>query len=126
MRPSCRAMRCSIATGLRGYLRDAMSYVRFGEDGSDVYVFTSATGLECCACALQLREWVENAAHPLGRYLKEVGPHVEQAFRSNHEMIAHLELHIAAGDSVPDYVFTRLRDPADAAENERIWAEDRI
>jgi hypothetical protein len=103
-----------------------MSYVRFGEDGSDVYVFTSATGLDCCACFLQPRQWVEDAARPFGGYLKEVGPHVEQAFRSNHEMIAHLELHLAAGDRVPDFVLTPLRDPADAAENDRIWAEDRV
>jgi hypothetical protein len=103
-----------------------MSYIRFGEDGSDVYVFTSSTALECCACVLQPREWVADAAHPFGGYLKEVGPHVQQEFATNDAMIAHLELHVAAGDCVPGHVFTRLRDPSDAAENERIWAEGRV
>ena len=29
-----------------------MSYCRFGWQGSDVYVFESASGLECCGCKL--------------------------------------------------------------------------
>jgi len=80
-----------------------MSYARFGCDGSDVYVFTSTAGLECCGCALE-----DATAVPV--------------FESNVAMIAHLERHVAAGHVVPDNCLERLRDPKDAAENERIWA----
>jgi hypothetical protein len=79
-----------------------VSYARFGADGSDVYVFTSSVGLECCGCILQAREDV---------------------FDSNEGMIAHLLTHIAAGHCVPDYALARLHDPEDAAVNQRIWKE---
>lgn len=71
-----------------------MSYVRFGSDGSDVYVYLSDRGLECCGCRL-----------------------VERGFTaaSTEEMVTHLAEHTAAGDGVPDYVVPDLR--ADDAEN---------
>lgn len=77
-----------------------MSYTRFGGD-SDVYVFTSGAGIECCGCILR-------------------APHV---FQSNAEMLVHLERHRAAGHAVPEDAMEQLRDPEDAAENERIWAD---
>jgi len=99
-----------------------MSYVRFAEDGSDVYVFASNVGIECCGCPLQKREWVEDGRPPLGGYLKAVGEIVPDTFTSNDGMIEHLERHRATGHVVPEYVFDRLRDPKDARENRRIWA----
>jgi len=100
-----------------------VSYARFGSDGSDVYVFTSSTGLECCGCILQKREWIDDPTRPiLHGYLRAVGEIVPHVFDSNAGMIAHLELHTAAGHDVPEDAMERLRDPEDAAENERIWA----
>ena len=70
-----------------------MSYIRFGEDSSDVYVFLSDRGLECCGC------------------------HLVSGFvaGSTQAMDDHLQTHRAAGDTVPDYVVSDLR--ADDARN---------
>jgi hypothetical protein len=100
-----------------------MSYARFGWDGSDVYVFTSSEGIECCGCILQASEWVAEPASPLGGYLRPVGPVIETCFRSNAAMLAHLAGHTAAGHTVPADCIERLSDPDDAAANERIWRE---
>lgn len=78
-----------------------MSYARFGDD-SDVYVYVSDRGLECCWCTLQPKS---------------------ETFRSNAAMIVHLEEHQASGHVVPERVFVRLRDPKDVARNEAIWQE---
>lgn len=101
-----------------------MSYCRFGE-GSDVYVFASDVGLECCGCLLQDQEWVEDERALFGGYLKDIGEIIPHVFQSNHEMIEHLEKHVAAGHAVPDRAFARLRDPVDAEENLRWWAAHR-
>lgn len=98
-----------------------MSYARFGWDGSDVYVFTSSQGIECCACVLQKYRWQNNPGSILGGYLKEVPPIIPKIFRSNAEMITHLGLHRAAGHTVPQHAFDRLADPADAEANLAIW-----
>jgi hypothetical protein len=67
-----------------------MSYVRFGEDGSHMYVFMAVGSaehpggwLECCSCWLQVRSY--------------------QAF-STAEMVEHLRMHVVAGDCVRDHV----------------------
>jgi hypothetical protein len=68
-----------------------MAVCRFGED-SDVYVYYSTQGgIECSRCSL------------LGNSL----------YRANneHEMIAHLNKHKAAGDHVPADAFERLAHP---------------
>lgn len=57
-----------------------MSYVRQGQDGSDVYVIGS-DAYECCGCA---------------------------SFQTAENMLIHLHRHRANGDCVPEYVFTRL------------------
>ncbi len=101
-----------------------MSYARFGADGSDVYVFTSSRALECCGCVLQKREWVDDPTRSRG-YMKHVGEIIEDEFDSNAGMIEHLERHVAAGHEVPDHTFARLRDPEDAAENQRTWVKYR-
>lgn len=101
-----------------------MSYARFGWDGSDVYVFTSSTGLECCGCLLQEREWVDDPTHSILKgYLKAVGEIVPHVFTSNQGMIDHLMLHRERGQTVPEDALARLRDPADEIANKAIWAE---
>ena len=77
-----------------------MSYCRFGWDGSNVYVFVSRRGIECCGCLLGQPDLVT---------------------RSANEMIEHLEAHRAAGHTVPQYAMDRLADPEDQRENEAIW-----
>lgn len=73
----------------------AMSYARFGCDGSDVYVYASGDGVvTCCGCSL--------------------GDSWNFALR---EMVAHLREHEARGDHVPKYVFERLeRELAEDSE----------
>lgn len=64
-----------------------MSYVRFGSEGSDVYVYLDVSGyLCCCACHL--------------------GDHWEH--RSTDAMIAHLQEHRDAGHCVPQFCIDRL------------------
>ena len=64
-----------------------MSYVRFGWDGSDVYVFDSCSGrIECCGC----------------RFGNAFNCGVPE------EMIAHLATHRRAGHFVPEYAITNL------------------
>jgi hypothetical protein len=67
-----------------------MSLIRFGEQNSDVYVYQSDRGLECCGCSFV------SADHC-------------QSPKTSEEMIRHLELHRLAGDVVPEKAFERLR-----------------
>ncbi len=73
-----------------------MSYCRFARD-SDVYVFESELGIECCRCRLLG-----------GRWFRVQGPA---------EIIAHLLEHRAAGHKVPESALDELREevaaPAD-------------
>lgn len=57
-----------------------MSYARFGWDGSNVYVFASSSGIECCGCILS-----------------------ESSFRTTDPalMLSHLLEHRQTGDVVP-------------------------
>lgn len=74
-----------------------MSYARFGEEGSSVYVYMHVEGwLECCWCDL-----IRDAA-------------CFEA-RSTAEMVEHLRKHEEAGDVVPPGVIAELE--ADDAEN---------
>lgn len=67
-----------------------MSYVRFGSDGSDVYVFDHVAGhIECCYCSLLPRDNGERGFFECN---------------TSEEMIAHLNEHIQAGHCVPDWV----------------------
>lgn len=66
-----------------------MSYARWGQHDSDVYVFLSTSGkLECCGCSLS-DEWT---------------------YDSTDAMIAHLREHQAAGDHVPADCIARLEE----------------
>jgi hypothetical protein len=63
-----------------------MSYCRFAWDGSDVYVFESARGLECCGCRLQ-QDFVTDEPE---------------------DMIVHLAQHRRAGHFVPIHAIEGL------------------
>jgi len=62
-----------------------MSIVRWGVDGSDVYIYSVEEGIwECCACK---------------------APGAKENFRGNEvEMLTHLDNHRKKGDCVPDWV----------------------
>lgn len=67
-----------------------MAYIRFGTEGSEVYVFPHVGGwYECCGCGMN-----------------------PGSFRCDTvaEMIGHLEEHRAAGYVVPEGAFQRLRE----------------
>lgn len=65
-----------------------MSYCRFGWEGSDVYVFESAQGIQCCGCKF-------------GKEFTTSEPE---------QMILHLALHRRAGHFVPDSAILSLWD----------------
>lgn len=65
-----------------------MSYCRFGWDGSEVYVFESAQGIECCGCKF-------------GKEFTTSEPE---------QMILHLAIHRRAGHFVPDSAIMTLWD----------------
>lgn len=69
-----------------------MSYVRFGADGSDVYVFhcASADVIECCGCAIT------------------PSPAPNPAYARRSEVINHLLEHQHAGHVVPRWVLEGL------------------
>jgi hypothetical protein len=81
-----------------------MSYSRFGCDGSDVYIFPSDRGLECCVCPLTS---------------------TRQSFvcRTIREMEEHVEAHRAAGQFVPESVIPEIRGDKQWLLDERIIAE---
>lgn len=78
-----------------------MSYCRFAWGGSEVYVYVSREGIECCGCNLERSDLVT---------------------RSATEMIEHLNKHRAAGQVVPQEALDRLADPQDNAANQAMWA----
>ena len=77
-----------------------MSYCRFGFD-SDVYVFESDRGYECCGCILKGESWLDgwNSVRTLG------------------EMIEHLMLHKTKGHMVPDDVIETMREEICSTDN---------
>lgn len=70
-----------------------MSYCRFWWDDSDVYVYESDRGIECCGCKL---------------------PEYARGYTADdpEEMIAHLLLHRERGHTVPEYALETLREEA--------------
>lgn len=94
-----------------------MSYVRFAEDGSDVYVIETVECLECVFCSLQEYEKVEDPSNvPFGFRLRPVG--VQNRFTTTAGMLEHLAAHRAAGHTVPESAFAELR-----ADQDRLDAE---
>lgn len=67
-----------------------MSIIRFGEQDSDIYVYLSSDGWECCGCCFA------SEGHRV-------------MLKTNEEMIRHLELHRLTGDVVPEKAFSELR-----------------
>ena len=68
-----------------------MSFVRFGEDGSNVYVYDDVGGyVTCCFCALN--------------------PDADFHTTDLDAMLVHLTEHRAAGHHVPGWLDDELRD----------------
>ncbi len=71
-----------------------MSYCRFAWQGSDVYVFLSDQGFECCGCSL-------SKTFTCG---------------TPEEMIAHLGVHRRAGHFVPEHAIMGLWEDIPGAQ----------
>lgn len=67
-----------------------MSYARWGQEGSSVYVFGTGDRLVCMHCKLVPFEEDYSTPYP-------------------GEMIAHLLKHREKGDTVPEFALERLR-----------------
>ena len=94
-----------------------MSYARFGWEGSDVYVFATPSGgeevIECCGCNLATPIKLDP---PLVDLFGIVHEYSSSSFYADYpgEMISHLNIHIAKGQTVPEYTLDRLREEDDA------------
>lgn len=78
-----------------------MSFVRFGTDGSQVYIYDDVyQGLRCCGCALHPDPWGSFAFGDDGHA----------------ELLAHLAEHRSAGHVVPDWVDDEIRADAGGAQ----------
>lgn len=77
-----------------------MSYCRFGEEGSEVYMYLGVK-IVCCACLLQPIQRIEATT---GSY----GIHEDKEFDTIGAAIAHLNVHERAGHKVPKKAYTRL------------------
>ena len=96
-----------------------MSYVRFGVDGSQVYVYPDVAGyVRCCGCGLTKRlpdrsdEELAALWVPLGMDREAWGrKRWEPDFHTTDldAMLAHLAEHRQAGHRVPDWVDDDLR-----------------
>lgn len=89
-----------------------MSYVRWGNDGSSVYVFANSAGyVECCGCSFESRQ-VAPYKNFFGIELDfEMG---SAELNSPSEVVEHMQRHRDAGDHVPDYMFDEtLYQPED-------------
>lgn len=80
-----------------------MSVIRFGEEGSDVYVYASVKGYwECCGC----------------RLVKEQS---QSQFYTADGMILHLQYHLSCGDVVPESAIRRLEKRR--SEELKVWVD---
>lgn len=70
-----------------------MAYARQGPD-SDVYVFATDAGYECCGCPMQ-------------------GEPMIAEFATAEELITHLERHMSRGDKVPPDCIPTIRADLD-------------
>lgn len=73
----------------------SLSYARFGEDGSDVYVFHSLEDMFLCVgCRIETTETGDMTA--------------SFACHTREEMLAHLRAHLVLEHKVPDRAIDRL------------------
>ena len=85
-----------------------MSIVRWGSDGSDLYIYqTIGTEIVCCGCLLMAEEPFSDG---IGR--------LSFTCDSFDKMISHVQEHINAGHTVPDYVIPELERRRDVSEEE--------
>ena len=73
-----------------------MSYVRWGVDGSAVYVIGCAKGWQCVGCA-----GPDAQSEDMGKFL------------------AHLDWHRKQGQTVPQYVYDGIKEDVDRAASGR-------
>jgi len=67
-----------------------MALARWGQDGSDIYLYdVQDGGFECCCCGLQHGETLH--------------------LTDNKEAMAHVQRHVAAGHVVPLYTYAILK-----------------
>lgn len=107
-----------------------MSFVRFGVDGSQVYIFERTGDLkkECCYCALTKRLPDHTDAEMAGMWIPAgMDPGIWRArwepdFATDDldAMLAHLAEHRAAGHVVPDWLDDDLRREWDDDESEAV------
>lgn len=73
-----------------------MSLVRFGEDGSDIYIYNDVRfGLYCCACPIH-----DNPDDP----------YAGKGFGTDKDkLLLHVNKHIDAGHSVPSWLMHEIR-----------------
>jgi hypothetical protein len=86
----------------------AVSYARFGWEGSDVYVFSHVSGgIQCCGCRLNESAmgpddvFPPSWTTPTGTPFDREHPGAGQPRAAYDEMIAHLGEHLRAGHTVP-------------------------
>lgn len=79
-----------------------MSYVRFNQDGSEVYLYGSDSGIVCCGCKLEEDGW---------------------ATLSPKDMLEHLRQHVKAKHVVPGWLFELIKEEVKSDEREVILPE---
>lgn len=101
-----------------------MSFVRLGQDGSQVYIYDDVRGYKlCCFCPLtkKIRDRTDEELAALWLPVADADREhwraiYEPDFHTNDldAMLAHIAEHRAAGHVVPDWVDQRLRDEWEA------------
>jgi hypothetical protein len=71
-----------------------MSYIRFGEDGSDVYIYGDCNGKICCC----------------GCGINEADEYRSMYFDKISDLLKHLRKHRRAGQCVPTSVFKEFKN----------------
>jgi len=89
-----------------------VSLARFGQDGSDVYVYDDVSGvIACCACQFAAfpKSYFTPTRVVLDRDWNPPSGSTGALTAQAQEMLAHLEQHLVAGHHVPPSVFDELK-----------------
>lgn len=86
--------------------KNLMSYARMREGVSDVYVYLTIRGIECCGCPYNVVKLDPPYTDIFG-FKHEIEAENFIA-RTSGAMIGHLKLHQSDGDLVPEYTFQRI------------------